>query len=75
MKAENDFAPVGTDLLPWLILAVGAALVFGNVLALIRPPDQAKDGSLARAPAARSAVMIVIGLLGALWALATLVSG
>ena len=28
----------GDDLLPWLLLAFGAAMVVGNGLALIRPP-------------------------------------
>lgn len=66
---------LGDDLLPFLVLALGAALVFGNGLALVRPPKQAKPGELDRAPAARSAVMIAIGLIAAIWALASLVSG
>ncbi len=66
---------LGDDLLPYLVLALGAALVFGNGMALVRPPKQAKDGELARAPVGRSAVMIAIGLVAAIWALASLVSG
>ena len=75
MNTNQDFSPVGTDLLPWLILAVGAALVFGNVLALFRPPPTPQAGRLERAPLVRSVLMIVVGLIGALWALATLVTG
>ena len=66
---------LGDDLLPYLVLALGAALVFGNGMALVRPPKQVKEGELARAPVARSAVMIAVGLVAAIWALASLVSG
>ena len=65
---------LGDDLLPLLVLALGAALVFGNALALVRPPRQAKEGELDRAPAGRSAVMIAIGFVAAVWALASLVT-
>ena len=65
---------LGKDLLSWLVLALGAALVVGNGLALMRPPDRAKDGELGRAPIARTIVMIVVGLIAAVWALATLTS-
>ena len=66
---------LGEDLLPLLVLALGAAMAVGNGLALLRPPPTPKEGELARAPATRSVVMIVIGLLAAVWALASLVSG
>jgi hypothetical protein len=66
---------LGDDLLPYLVLALGAALVVGNGMALVRPPRQAKKDELARAPVARSAVMIAIGLVAAVWALASLVAG
>ncbi len=75
MDSSKNFSPIGTDLLPWLILAVGAALVLGNVLALFRPPPKPQAGGLERAPVARSVAMIVIGSIGALWALATLLTG
>lgn len=66
---------LGDDLLPLLVLALGAAMVVGNGLALARPPRAPKEGELAKAPPARSVVMIVLGLLAAVWALASLVSG
>ena len=66
---------LGDDLLPLLVLALGAALVFGNGMALVRPPRDAKDDELARAPVGRSAVMIGIGFVAAIWALASLVTG
>lgn len=67
--------PLGDDLLPLLVLALGAAMAFGNVLALVRPPANAREGELSRAPAGRSMVMIAVGVLAAVWALASLVSG
>lgn len=66
---------LGDDLLAWLLLALGAALVFGNGLALVRPPPERRDeDDLPRAPVGRSVLMLVIGLLAAIWALATLTS-
>ena len=66
---------LGDNLLPYLVLALGAALVFGNGLALVRPPREVKENELARAPVGRSAVMIGIGLVAAIWALASLLTG
>jgi hypothetical protein len=65
----------GSDLLRYLVLALGGALVVGNVLALARPPERAKDGELDKAPVARSVVMAVLGAIAAVWAIATLLSG
>lgn len=65
---------LGDDLLGLLVLALGAAMVVGNVAALLRPPEERNEGDLDQAPRARSIVMIVIGALAALWALASLVS-
>lgn len=64
---------LGDDLLPLLVLALGAAMVMGNGLALVRPPDQPREGELERAPAGRSVLMIGIGLLATFWALASLI--
>ena len=66
---------LGEDLLPLLVLALGAALVVGNGLALVRPPRQAKPGELQRAPIGRSLVMVIIGFLAAVWAIGSLVAG
>jgi hypothetical protein len=65
---------LGDDLLPFLLLALGGALVVGNGLALVRPPPTPKEGDLPRARVGRSLVMIAIGLTAAIWALATLTS-
>jgi hypothetical protein len=66
---------LGEDLLPLIVLALGAAMAVGNGLALLRPPPEAKEGDLERAPAARSLVMVAVGLLAAVWAVASLVAG
>ncbi|MEY2958125.1 MAG: hypothetical protein RLZZ01_693 [Actinomycetota bacterium] len=67
---------LGEDLLQWLLLALGGALFVGNVLAVVRPPErQQHEGHLDRAPVGRSLVYAVVGLVAAVWALATLISG
>ena len=66
---------LGEDLLPLLVLALGAAMVVGNGLALLRPPPTPKEGELDRAPVGRSMVMVAVGLLAGIWALASLLSG
>jgi len=64
----------GPDLLVYLVLALGGALVVGNVLALVRPPERPSEGELDKAPVARSVVMAVVGGIAAIWAIATLLS-
>lgn len=58
---------LGDDFFPWIVLALGAAMVVGNVLALVRPP--AEGG---RAPVGRAVAMIVIGVVAAIWGAASL---
>lgn len=64
---------LGDDLLVWLVLALGGALFAGNLMALIKPPPP-KEGDLERAPIGRSVVMGLIGLIAAVWSLASLIS-
>lgn len=67
---------LGDDLLPFLVLAFGGALFVGNLLAVVRPPSrQLDDSNLERAPVARSLGFALLGLIAAVWALASLVSG
>ena len=66
---------LGEDLLAYLVLAIGGAMAVGSIGALVRPPAQRQEGDLDRAPVGRSLVFAVIGLVGALWALASLVAG
>lgn len=63
---------LGKDLLAYLVLALGAALAAGNVLAILRPPQRRHAGDLEHAPLARSLVMAVLGAIAASWALASL---
>jgi hypothetical protein len=63
---------LGDNLLPWLLLALGGALFIGNVMAIVRPPGQPRSGELKRAPIARSVTMALVGLVAAIWALASL---
>jgi hypothetical protein len=65
---------LGDNLLAWLVLALGGALLVGNLLAIVRPPAQAADGDLRRAPVAQSLFIAAIGAVATVWALATLVS-
>jgi hypothetical protein len=66
---------LGQDLLAWLVLALGAAMAAGSIMALVRPPERPRDGDLTEAPVARSVTMAVVGTLAALWALASLIAG
>ncbi|MCU0311575.1 MAG: hypothetical protein MUE36_11630 [Acidimicrobiales bacterium] len=65
---------LGEDLLPWMVLAIGAALVVGTGLALVRPRQDPEGNDLARPPVARSVVMIAVGGIAAAWGLASLAS-
>ena len=64
---------LGPDLLPLLVLALGGAMLVGNVLALVRPRAEPQaDDELARPPLGRSLVMAGVGLVATIWAIATL---
>jgi hypothetical protein len=66
---------LGEDLLAWLVLAIGGAMAVGSIMAVVRPPERVKEGDLHAAPLGRSIVFAVIGAIGAVWALASLISG
>ncbi len=63
---------LGEDLLAWLLLALGGALMVGTTMALVRPRPDDQEGDLERPPLARSLVMIGLGAVAAIWALASL---
>jgi hypothetical protein len=67
---------LGKDFLPWMVLAFGAALVIGPLLALFKPPADAEnaDDGRVRPPLGRTIAMIVIGGVAAVWGLASLLS-
>lgn len=64
----------GPELMVLIVLALGAAMVVGNVMALLRPPERTPEGDLQRAPVLRSAVMVGVGALAAIWAIASLIT-
>ena len=64
----------GPDILAWLVLALGAAMAVGSLLALVRPPEARDQGDLEQAPVARSLLFAAVGLVAAVWALASLFS-
>jgi hypothetical protein len=66
---------LGDQLLPFLVLALGGALLVGNVLALLRPPPRTPSGDLARAPVGRTLLMAAIGFVATVWAIGSLVKG
>lgn len=66
---------LGENLLAWLMLAIGGALGVGNVLAVVRPPVEAREGELERAPVGRSLAMAAVGFVVAIWGLASLIGG
>ncbi len=67
---------LGENLIIYLVLALGGALAVGNILALVKPPEEPKvDGDLASAPKARSLTMAIIGSIAALWSIVSLITG
>ncbi|HXH56637.1 hypothetical protein [Iamia sp.] len=62
---------LGEDLLAYLLLAFGGAMLVGNLMAVYRPPPQMQaEGT--RAPVGRSLLMAALGGIAAVWALASL---
>jgi hypothetical protein len=66
---------LGEDLLAYLVLAIGGAMAVGSIAAVVRPPTNRSEGDLDQAPIARSLLFAAVGLVGAIWALASLISG
>ncbi|MFZ4518415.1 MAG: hypothetical protein ACOYOP_08495 [Microthrixaceae bacterium] len=70
LAAEGDGQLfLGPNFFPLMILAFGAAMVVGNVLALVRPPKEGGE----RPSVARVGVLILIGVVAAGWGIASLV--
>ena len=67
--------PLGDNFVVLLMLALGGSLLVGNVMALVRPREDAADDELERPPLGRSLLMIGIGLIATIWALVSLVAG
>jgi hypothetical protein len=66
---------LGDDLLLFLVMAMGGALLVGNVMALVKPPPRPKPGELARAPRGRTLLMAFVGFIALIWSLASIVKG
>jgi hypothetical protein len=62
----------GPDILAYLVMALGGAMAVGSIGAIVRPPDDRKEGDLAEAPVGRSIAFAAVGLVAALWALGSL---
>ena len=52
----------GPDLLAYLVLALGAAMAVGSVLALVRPPEVRREGDLERGYNAPLETLLSLGL-------------
>ena len=67
------------EVLRELLVAMGAALFVGNLIALLRrraPASVGEDGdALPRAPVGRTIAFMVMGLVVAFWGLASLLAG
>jgi hypothetical protein len=75
LAASDSGAFLGEDLLPYLVLAMGGALVAGNLAAILKPPaEHRSEDDLERAPIGRSIAMAVLGAVAAIWALASLLT-
>jgi hypothetical protein len=79
--ADDGQLLLGDDFFPWIALAFGAAMVVGNVLALVRPPKTDRDGATGtarraneRPPMGRVVAMVVLGVVVGGWGLASLVT-
>ena len=64
----------GPDILAYLVLALGAAMAVGSIMALVRPPEARREGDLEQAPVARSVAFAALGAVAALWALGSLLT-
>jgi hypothetical protein len=73
MVAEQGTQLLGNNFLPSLVLALGGALVVGNVLALVRPQPRVGD-VVNRRTRVRSVAMIALGALCSAWAVASMAS-
>ena len=62
---------LGKDFFPWMMIAIGGALVVGNLLAWFRPPAAAQGK---KPPLSRAITMSVLGVVALAWGLVTIVA-
>lgn len=72
--SSTTFNPLGDDLLPWIVLAIGGALFVGTLLAMLRPRQDPEGNDLERPPLGRSLLMLAIGGIAAAWGLASILA-
>lgn len=76
----------GPEIITFLLLALGGALAVGNIAALINPdgprqrrqeipPPPGAPDEQAKPKVGRSVVMIVVGTVIVIWAIASLIGG
>jgi hypothetical protein len=65
----------GPDLLAYIVLALGASMAVGSILALVRPPEARQEGDLEQPPLLRTVAFAAVGVVAAVWALGSLVAG
>ena len=67
----------GPDIITFLLLALGGALAVGNIAALINPdgPRRRRQGEPEAPQVGRSVVMIAVGTVICVWAIASLIGG
>ncbi len=63
---------LGEDFWAWMVLALGGAMVVGNILALARPRAERAEGELERPPVIRTTLMLLVGAVAAVWAIASI---
>ena len=62
---------LGKDFFPWMMIAIGGALVVGNLLAWFRPPAAAQGK---KPPLSRTITMSALGLVALGWGLITILA-
>jgi hypothetical protein len=50
-------------------------MAVGSILAIVRPPESCREGDLEEAPLARSIAFALVGVVAAVWALGSLLTG
>jgi hypothetical protein len=67
---------LGEDFIVWMLLALGAAMFLGNLMAVVKPREvRHAEGDLDRAPRGRSIAMALLGLVVAIAAAGSLIAG
>ena len=76
MLLASSFLGFDSTLLTWLLFAFGAAMVVGNLAALLKPPTPAPGSGeqRVRPPVGRTLTFVAVGLVASVWALATLIA-